>query len=190
MLEMLYVVALIAGGGLVFASSIAGGFGADVELDTDAVTELGADDLAASSGFIPFFQFKFWTFFAAFFGLTGFLLLRVGSTPVLSVALALVMGLVCGMSITWALERLKQNQRGSLIEADSLLGQEALVRTAIHGQMPGKVRLLLSGRAVDYIAVSDSTQRIEAEEAVVVVAIDGPRLRVLPRSELIDGEKE
>lgn len=189
MLEMVYVVALIAGGGLVFASSIAGGFGSDIELDTDAMTELGADDLAGSSGFIPFLEFKFWTFFAAFFGLTGFILLRVGSNELVSFALAVVMGLVCGMSITWALDRLKRNQRGSLIQADFLLGQEGMVRTAIHGQVPGKVRLLLSGRAVDYIAVSDATQRIEAAESVVVVAIEGAKLRVLPKSELIDGEQ-
>lgn len=188
MLEIVYVAALIAGGGLVAASSLAGGFGGDADLDAQA--DVVGDDLAVSaSGFVPFLEFKFWTFFAAFFGLTGFLLLKVGVSELVSFALALLMGLSCGVSITWALDRLKRGQRGSHLSIDDLLGQEATVRTAIRGAVPGEVRLLIGGRSIDYIAISDSPHRIESGESVVVVAMDDGKLRVLPKDELTQGER-
>ena len=179
---MVYVAAMIAGGGLVLVSSLAGGGDADIEMEGEA-------DLGEAS-FYPFFQLKFWSFFAAFFGLTGFLLHRQGVNDVASLIAAIAVGLFIGLSITWSLHKLQSQQRGSLVSVNQVVGLEGLVRTAVRGETPGEIRISVGGRTVDYLAVSDATRRIEAGEQVVVLSVDGMRLRVMPKQELVEGGGE
>lgn len=182
MLEMVYVAALIAGGGLVLVSSLAGGTDGDFEVEGDA------DSPGVASSLAPFLQLKFWSFFAAFFGLTGFLLERQGVAGWLSLLLSLLVGLLCGFTISWSLDKLKSSQHGSQLSTGRLVGREGEVRTAIRGETPGEIRLIHGERGVDFLAVSDVPERIEAGTIVVVVSVEDTRLRVLPKQLLIDGE--
>lgn len=189
MLEMIYMVALIAGGGLVAVSSFAGGFGADADFDVDADLDVDVDvDVDAGDAdfgdLSVFLKFKFWTFFSAFFGLSGYLLLKLGVAPWISVVVAIAMGLVCGYAMSWVLEHLKQRQRSSHATLDNLLGREAIVQTAVRGEIPGNVRVEFGGRSIDMIANSESEDRIEAGETVVIVAFEGGRARVVPKGYL------
>lgn len=190
MLEIVYMVALIAGGGLVAVSSFAGGFGADADLDFDADVDADVDFDAGDAGdadfgdLSVFLKFKFWTFFSAFFGLSGYLLLKLGVTAWISVVVAIAMGLVCGYGMSWVLEHLKRRQQSSHATLDNLLGREAIVQTAVRGEIPGNVRVEFGGRSIDMIASSDSEDRIEAGETVVIVAFEGGRARVAPKGYL------
>lgn len=187
MLEIIYMVALIAGGGLVAVSSFAGGFGADADLDMDADVDIDADVDAGDGDFgdlSVFLKFKFWTFFFAFFGLSGYLLLKLGVTSWISVVVAITVGLVCGYAMSWVLEHLKQRQQSSHATLDNLLGREAIVQTAVRGAIPGNVRVAFGGRTIDVIANSESEDRIEAGETVVIVAFEGGRARVVPKGYL------
>lgn len=189
MLEMIYMVALVAGGGLVAVSSFAGGFGPDADLDLDADVdadiELDADADAADFGDLSvFLKFKFWTFFFAFFGLCGYLLLKLQVPEITSLIVALPVGVISGFSMSWVLEKLKKRQRGSHATLDNLLGREAIVHTAVRGEVPGQVRVELGGRSIDLIASSESVDRIEAGEHVVIVAFEGGKARVVPKNYL------
>ena len=179
---MVYVAAMIAGGGLVLVSSLAGGGDADIALEGEA--ELGG------ASFYPFLQLKFWSFFAAFYGLTGFLLHRQDVSAAVSLVISIAVGGFFGFTISWALHRLQSQQRGSLVRVQQVVGLEGLVRTAVRGETPGEIRLLASGRTVDYLAVSDTARRIEAGETVIGLSIDGSRLRVMPKDELVEGGGE
>lgn len=187
MLEMMYMIALIAGGGLVVVSSFAGGFGADADLDVDADLAIDADmdpeldvDGADFGDLSVFLKFKFWTFFFAFFGLSGFLLTKLGTSAVLSFLVALVVGVLAGFSMSWTLEKLKSRQRGSHATLDNLLGRDAVVQTAVRGDVSGSVRVELGGRTIDLIANSEVEDRIEAGEKVTIVAFESGRARVVP----------
>lgn len=189
MLEMIYMVALVAGGGLVAVSSFAGGFGADAEFDLDADADVDADvgvdaDAADFGDLSVFLKFKFWTFFFAFFGLCGYVLLKLHVPDLMSLLVALPVGIVSGFSMSWVLEKLKARQRGSHATLDNLLGREAVVHTAVRGEIPGNVRVEFGGRTIELIASSDSTERIEAGEHVVIVAFEGGRARVVPKNYL------
>jgi len=182
-LELVYMVALIAGGGLVAVSSFAGGFGPDADLDLDADADIDADG-ADFGDLSVFLKFKFWTFFFAFFGLCGFLLLKLGVAPLLSLAVSIPVGVVAGFSMGWILERLKARQRGSHATLDNLLGRDAVVQTAVRGALSGSIRVELGGRTIDLIANSEVEERIEAGEKVTIIAFEGGRARVVPKGYL------
>lgn len=185
MLELIYMVALIAGGGLVAVSSFAGGFGPDADLDVDVDADADIDADGADFGdFSVFLKFKFWTFFFAFFGLCGFLLLKLGVPDLVSLGVSLPVGVIAGFSMGWILERLKARQRGSHATLDNLLGRDAVVQTAVRGQLSGNIRVELGGRTIDLIANSDVTDRIEAGEKVTIIAFEGGRARVVPKGYL------
>lgn len=198
MLEVAYMVALIVGGGLVLVSSLAGSVGdadidADADVDLDAGLELSTDldahaEVPDLGGLAVFFKFKFWTFFLAFGGLTGFVLLKLGVGQFWTIAPALVMGILCGFLMSWSLEKLKKSQRGSQASVATMIGREAVVRIPVLGSTPGKVRLNYGGRNIDMIAISDMKEPIDEGERVVIVSSQGGKLCVMTREYLTEGE--
>lgn len=191
MMDTIYVAALVAGGGFVLMSSVAGLFDGDVDAssDVDGDHEVHAGPPTADvSTFIPFLSFKFWTFASAFFGLTGFVLGRLGTPAVVTFVLAVLMGALCGFGISYALHALKRNQLGSMVTTQRLLGAEAVVRVAVRGQEPGNVKVHVGDRPIDMLAISDSPDRIEPGTRVVIIAVEGTRAKVMPKPAYWEGD--
>lgn len=189
MVESLYLVAMIIGGGFVVVSAFAGGGGHDadgdheIEVDPEGQAHPSSDtDLDTQRGarFRPLSSFKFWTFFAAFFGLTGFIFTKLSVAPIITLPTAIVMGAIFGLMVSGSLHRLSHRQTSSHVGIDRVVGNEGEVLVAVRGAVPGKVRILVGGRAVDYLAVSDVDERMEPGARVLIVAVSEQKIKVVP----------
>lgn len=193
MLESIYIFSFVVGGGFVLISSFFGGGDGDLDGDVEGDAgeaekgelskEVSASpdmDTATTQRFRPLRSFKFWTFFLAFFGLTGLVLSKLGVLALPSFLCALVMGGAFGFLVAWALHRLSTGQTSSHLGAEQLVGKEAEVLVAVRGYTPGTVRLLHGDRPVEMLAISDSEDRMERGQKVVVTAVIGQKIKVVP----------
>jgi membrane protein implicated in regulation of membrane protease activity len=187
---LLYVVALGFGGTLLGASLLFGGdhdkdFDADVDADVDADADADGDhdhasEAAISGGafdaimvWLPLLSLRFWTFFFAFFGLTGATLTVFDLAPntAMTGAISGIVGYLSGMSVVLAMRRLRRNQPDSNIRESDYIGETALVMVAIGKGTPGKVRLHLKGRTVDLMAETEEEAGFGLEQSVMVYGI-------------------
>lgn len=197
MLIYLYLFTLIVGAVLLGASILLGGHDADVEADVDADLDADFDaeaDLDGGldkdvelgghgdfSGFLTtFLSLRFWTFFLAFFGLTGLVLDLfdlVGSSWI-TLALALAMGLGVGAGAMAALRKLAGETSGHAVESADYIGKTARVVVPFGGAGVGKVRVDVKGSSVDLLASGIEEDAFKGREEVLIVEMEGSRARV------------
>lgn len=166
MLIYSYLFALVLGGVLLVASLV---MGSD---STDAPADAAQTDHGGLGGmFGTFLSLRFWTFFAAFFGLTGLVFdgldLLEGSTGPLVVAI--VVGIATGFATVWALRTLQRSGTGSVPTAEAYVGQTARVLLAFGSSELGKIRLELGGTTVDVLARTEDADRFGAGDEAMVV---------------------
>ena len=153
-----------------------GGFDVDADADADADADHdGAFD--AVLGWLPITSLRFWTYFSAFFGLTGTALttfeLMDGPKPI---ALAAgLMGYAAGFSIVRILTRLRTADATSGIRANDFVGRNAKVRVRVHGDEAGQVRLrAVNGRVIDLMArTEDGEFAVNQDVMIYAVTDDG-----------------
>ncbi len=204
MLLYLYLFSLIVGAVLLGGSILLGGKGADADgdvdldaggdLDADADLDGGVDkDVSVGghgdfSGFLTtFLSLRFWTFFLAFFGLTGLVLdlfALVGS-PWITLALALAMGLGTGAGAMAALRKLAGETSGKAVESGDYIGKTARVVVPFGAAGVGKVRVEIKGNSVDLLASGVEEDAFEGRDEVLIVEMEGARARVAR----VDGKK-
>ncbi len=141
--------------------------GADTDTDLDADADLDGDvhgDVHAevSSGvdfvlaWLPFASLRFWTFFGAFFGLTGVVMTAgkfVGKGTALGLSIGV--GYMCGFGITTVLRKLTASDVSSSLSPKDLVGVVGEVVLPIRRGETGKIRLQLKGRVVELLAETD-----------------------------------
>ncbi len=141
--------------------------------------------LRRKARWVPFASLRFWTFFLAFFGLTGLVLDGLdlmSAMPAFVVALAL--GASSGSGISYAVYRLKTQQVGQAAGAQDFIGREAEVLLRVGPGKEGKVRLDVMGQLVELLATAD--EDIGPGEKVLVYEMEGYTVKVargLPRDE-------
>ena len=176
-----YLITLIVGGVLVAISLVAGGDGdgdADGgghgDADGDAHGDAHADQggaLDAALGWLPLGSLRFWTFFAAFFGLTGTALsLLPGSGSIVTAVAAVAIGYGAGVALTRIVRRMQQTSSDSSLAAADLIGATAHVLLPVAPGRAGKVRLYLKDRAVDVLAETQEEAELPAGEKALVIA--------------------
>jgi hypothetical protein len=202
----LYVALLIVGGALVVASMFGAGHGdADVgaEVDADvgggALEATGADAPAVEHGgaeealaWLGFFGLRFWTWAAAFAGLTGLALRFVAGLrePAAGIASGL-MGLLAGASASATYRLVARAQTTSAVSEDDLVGQDAEVVVALGGGeaatlgAPGKVRVSLRGEVLDLVADTHEGAGFAVGAPVTIVASRAARVTVVRRDALL-----
>lgn len=129
----------------------------DLDHDVDASTDAGDFVLAAFLG--PLVSIRFWTFFTAFFGLTGTLLsLLKLSHPGAILGVSLGMGAACGYAVATLMKLLKKSQvtHEVIPERDYPMKAATVVLEVAPGQ-PGVVRLEVSGTSIDVDAEVHAT---------------------------------
>ncbi|GAB5543626.1 MAG: hypothetical protein SangKO_033860 [Sandaracinaceae bacterium] len=201
-----YLVSLIVGGVLLGASILLGGKDLEVDADADADLDLDLDadgdadlDLDADidgeadgfdkdvgghgdfSGFLfMFLSLRFWTFFLAFFGLTGIVLdgLNLVSSPWLGLGLALGMGLATGAGAMSVIRMLGSDTSGQAVRSTDYIGKTARVVVPFEGSSVGKVRVDIKGTSVDLLASGLEEDGYQGKEEVLIVEMDGARARV------------
>jgi len=188
---VLYLITLIVGGVLLLLSIVAGGgdhagdhvgdvggHGGHGDGDSHAHGHGHGPGEAAHVGvaealhsWLPFGSLRFWTFFAAFFGLTGTAMTTLGlAGPIAIAALAGAVGYVSGLLLVRTIRQLHQHPSDSSLAAADLVGATAQVLVSIASGRTGKVRLHLKGRAVDLLAETEEPAELAAGERALVIA--------------------
>jgi membrane protein implicated in regulation of membrane protease activity len=190
MLLKIYLASLAFGGVLLVASLILGhdgdgdhDFDGHGELDFDVDTDLAAEadapihgDMDALGGiFGALKSIRFWTFFTAFFGLTGSVFegLELLENEYVILALALAIGLIAGATIVTALNRLRAGEHGHVEGASDYVGKSGKVLVTVKRDTPGKLRLEMRGRTVDVLAVTEESEPIPTGEQALVIEMRG-----------------
>ncbi|HWM87954.1 MAG TPA: hypothetical protein VNO33_19000 [Kofleriaceae bacterium] len=178
-----YLITAIVGGVLVGVSILAGGdgdaggHGGDLHSDVDGDGHGGdgadhAGPVDALLSWLPIGSLRFWTFFAAFFGLTGTamtVLAAAGPIPIAVAAIAV--GYTSGLVLTRAIRHLHtRSSDSSLAEAD-LIGSTALVLLPVGSGRTGKVRVHIKDRTVDLLAETQEEAELVTGENVLVIAV-------------------
>ena len=185
----LYASSAIIGGGLVILSAFFGGDSdadADVDVDADADADGDTDGGLDGGPWIPFLSFKFWTFGACFFGLTGLAL--AWFTPMAAAAQLLVAapaGLLSGLGASWTLRQLSRSQISSSMSQREMIGCEAEALFPIAAGAPGKIRFTLHEREFELLAVADPEHPIARGDRVVILEIEEGRARVIPHDRFL-----
>jgi hypothetical protein len=163
---------------------------ADGQTDSDADHDLELVDAPADGRrrrslglFILslFTSLKFYTFALCFFGLTGLVLSNL-SMPLPAgaiAALAVSMGLVCGTLVSGSLQFLRRRRVDSLVRCQDLVGLSGTVEIPFDADSRGKVRLLVKGSTVDFIAYTDDQRALRPGDPVLIVGTENNRLWVV-----------
>lgn len=178
-----YVFALVLGSVLLGASFLLGGdhdadhdvdVGADADLDVDhdmdAHADAGHDTHGDIGGFFGVLgSMRFWTFFAAFFGLTGIVLDGLDlAVPMVAFALAIGVGFLTGWTAVTLIKRLSANDTGVAAGVDDYVGKSGEMLIAAGPNRLGKIRIELKGTTVDVLAESDDQSIARGDDALIV----------------------
>jgi membrane protein implicated in regulation of membrane protease activity len=221
----LYVICMVAGGGLVLLSA----FGADgdvdgidadgididadagLDFDADAGAEIGgggggggagevaagamtvsndANAIATTAGrdalWRTLFSFRFWTFASAFFGLTGVTLtFTTGLLSGMVAALAGATGAGIGLLADRTIRFMRRREVDSTIHMHDLVGREATVLLPVSKERPGKIRVQVGPREVEYLATTDEETPFARGDSAIVIDFSGDRARVVHPSTLL-----
>jgi membrane protein implicated in regulation of membrane protease activity len=178
-----YVFALVLGSILLGASFLLGGdadVDADADFDMDADVDADGDSHGDLGGFFGVLgSMRFWTFFAAFFGLTGIILDGLAlAAPVVAFGLAIGVGAVTGWTAVKLLNHLSANDTGVAAGVDDYVGKTGEMLLAAGPNRLGKIRIELKGTTVDVLAESDEALVERGEQALIVEMRDAKALIV------------
>ncbi|HVI00540.1 MAG TPA: hypothetical protein VM869_17605 [Enhygromyxa sp.] len=181
MLIYAYVFALVLGSVLLGASFLLGGKDVDGDhevglkelhfdksLDGHAID--GHDTHGDLGGFFGVLaSMRFWTFFAAFFGLTGIVLDGLDlAAPMLALGLAIGVGFLMGWTAVTLIRRLSADDTGVAATVDDYVGKSGEMLIAAGPQRLGKIRIELKGTTVDVLAECDDQSLARGEQALIV----------------------
>lgn len=174
---------------------------ADADLDGDLHAEADADAAAGPDadhaldvgghGGADFFlwsfrSIRFWTFFLAFFGLTGLALTWLGlvDSQWLGLGLAVGMGTLTGFGAAAVLRALGTDTAANVASSSDYIGKTAKVVVPVKKGGVGKVRVQLRGTTVDVLATTDEDAFGSRDEAMIIEMDETGRARIAR----VDGE--
>ncbi len=185
-----YLTSLIIGGSLLMLSIFAGGdhemdhdlelgtgdlemdLDFDVEVDGDA--DFGGFDVHGFDAWLPIGSLRFWTFFAAFFGLVGTALSLVGGLSMaLILAPAIGTGYLSGVTATKVLKALTTQSVGKVLSGADLVGVSGVLVLPVGPKTPGKIRFQLAGRVMEETAYSEESLAIGARALIIDIHKEG-----------------
>jgi len=174
---VVYVGSLLFGGVLIAASFFGAGHDADVHAGGDTGHGSGdGHDQSQASAILSLFGLRFWSFGAAFFGLTGVILHLIGG-PALAVAAPLIsggVGVAAGLGASTAFRTLARDTIGQVKGASALVGREGRLLLPVARTQRGKVRMPVPGGGhVDLLAESDDDDALDAGVEVLIVEVRG-----------------
>ena len=141
---------------------------------------VGMQDIGGDHLWLPFLSMRFWTFFLAFFGLTGVVLtgLALWTSQAAILPASVVMGLISGYGVAAVMNHLRRTTTDSSIQEQDYLGASARVLLPIAQGQPGKVRLQIRDQTVDLIAETEDPTPLALRQEVLVYAIENGILKV------------
>jgi membrane protein implicated in regulation of membrane protease activity len=158
------------------------GGGKSLDFDGDGDADHGMDHGQAGDGHFVglFLSFRFWTFALASFGMVGsalhFLALASATTALLASG---AFGLIAGLGAAWTFRTLGKNTVNSGADVREIVGQVGKVMLPPNADGRAKVRLLVKGQLVDYLATSDDPSLLSGA-SVLVEEVRGNEVHVSP----------
>jgi NfeD-like C-terminal, partner-binding len=166
----IYIGALLFGGILIAASAFGAG-----EHPVDGFSAGAADAHAEGAGhgsFIALFGFRFWSFAAAFFGVTGLMLrvAHVGGAPVIGA----VVGAGAGLGASVFFRKMTRESVGRVADVGALIGREGKLLLPVARAQQGKVRVAHpAGVHVDLVAETTDDEALAAGTEVIIIEVRG-----------------
>jgi hypothetical protein len=176
-----YVFALVLGSILLGASFLMGGdHEADAHGDVEGHADAGHDldghadgeheahgDLGGLFGVLA--SMRFWTFFAAFFGLTGVVLDGFNlAEELVALGLAIGVGFVTGFVAVTVIRRLAATDTGVAAGVGDYVGKTGELLIGVGPQRIGKIRIELKGTTVDVLVLTDDDAIAKGEQALIL----------------------
>ncbi len=206
-----YIVCAVLGGGLMVLSAFGGVFhgdvggGHDVSFDADHEIDFQHDlastdvdhsmDLShdvdlgfgASDFWLAFMSMRFVTYFMGIFGIFGLVLMYFGNmSGTTSGVVSALVALVLGYGGALLNRYLKVEGETSGVTRDDYVGVLGRTTVPIRASQPGKVRVSIKGDVIDMIALSEGDKDIAMGEEIVVVGLEGDKVRVAPKGDYLD----
>ena len=148
-------------------------FDGDVDFDADADTDVGGSvGEGVADAVLSIFSFRAIVFLLAFFGVTGLIMQGLRVNGVLTLVLAIGMGLFAGYLHARLFAYLKRSATGSTTTNADLRGSRAKVVVPMAGDKKGRVEVDVDGRPVYVTARAFGGESFDKGETVVVVEID------------------
>jgi len=195
----LYLITGIVAGGLILFSAFAphgdghdtgdlGGHDGDFSVDHAPGAPNAAD---AFLSWLPFGNLRFWLYFLGIFGLMGSTLTLTGlAKEPLILTSSLITGFITGFVVAVLVNLLQKRAQGESIGEDDFIGVQGRLLVAIRPGQAGKVRVMVKGELIDYIAETDTEDTIEVDEAVLIVGVHGNRVKVARLNDFLAEEAE
>ena len=172
----------------VFFGGDSGDVDADVDVDLDTDLELGegvGSGIAATV--LSLLSFRTVVFFLAFFGATGLILEAISASTVVTLVIAIALGLFAGSLNNRVFRYLKTSEVGTDVSDRALTGAVGRVTVPISVDSKGRIMCEVEGRTINLTAVPFDA-REEGEfgvgESVVVVEVNEGTARVSSFREL------
>jgi membrane protein implicated in regulation of membrane protease activity len=161
---------------LIAASALGGGDHGDVHGgDVHAGGDHGNGDHpnSGAAAWLSLFGLRFWSFGAAFFGLTGLVLRALGWSAI-APFLATGLGVAAGLGASATFRMIGRETIGEVKGSGALLGREGKLLLPVDKGQRGKVRLGQPGGGhLDLVAESDEAIALPAGSDVLVIEIRG-----------------
>lgn len=208
----LYIVCAVVGGGLMILSALGGVFHGDVPTDHDVSFDAdhqidfekdisvvhvdhGAIDvhhevdagIGASDFWLAFLSVRFLTYFMGLFGIFGLLLTFLSDlSPTMVAWVSGGMAFLLGYGGALLYRYLKAEGETSGVTGRDYVGALGSTLVAIKASQPGKVRVRIKGDTLDMIALSENDKEIAKGEEIVIVGLEGDKVRVAPKADYLD----
>jgi hypothetical protein len=170
----IYIGALLFGGLLILASLVgAGDHPVDVHGAGSADPHAGGHGNALLAAILGV---RFWSFAAAFFGVTGLVLRVVGGTALRASAplVGAVVGAAAGFGASWFFRKMTRESVGRVVDAGALVGREGRLLLPVAHPQQGKVRLAQpAGGHLDLVAEAGAGEALVAGDEVIIVEVRG-----------------
>ena len=121
---------------------------------------------------LPFFSMRFWSFFAACFGLSGVLLSMLSVGEPLRSGGSAVLGAGVGWLAAWVFDKLRATPVSGEVNMLRITGHEAQAVLPISSAERGKIGLSVSGQYMELPARTSDGVPIEAKQKVLVVSVE------------------
>lgn len=189
---IVYILSAIVGGILVLASALLGGehdshFGGDPHFGDTDFQDIGGHDGVHSDLYLPFLSLRFWTYFAACFGVTGLLLTKFSSAgPIVAALAAVATGIIAGLSTHWIMRAINRRESDSGVKEEHIVGKEARVLVGVSAGNEGKIRLDVKGELVDMTAFTQEGLSLLPGDRALVVSIENGRANVVSLTAMLE----